>query len=46
MDIVEKVIYCFWTGDNQMSANRRAALDTMFKNIDVKIEFLDQCSIE
>jgi hypothetical protein len=28
---VEKKLYCFWTGDNEMSNNRKSCLDNLYK---------------
>ena len=29
---MENILYCFWTGSNQMSANRQRCFDTMYKS--------------
>lgn len=37
---VEKVIYCFWTGNNEMSENRKKCLDSMIKNAGVPVKLI------
>lgn len=37
---VDKVIYCFWTGTNEMSENRKQCLDSMHRNAGVPIKMI------
>lgn len=37
---VEKVIYCFWTGNNEMSENRKKCLESMIKNAGVPVKLI------
>jgi len=39
--IIDRKVYCFWTGRNPLSQNRLDGLESMRKNIGVPIEFLD-----
>ncbi|MDR0305743.1 MAG: glycosyltransferase [Chitinispirillales bacterium] len=36
----DNVIYCFWTGDNEMSAHRKSGLESMKANTGVKVELI------
>jgi len=36
----DNVVYCFWTGDNEMSEQRKSGLASMEANIGVKIELI------
>ncbi|WP_161530835.1 capsular polysaccharide synthesis protein [Riemerella anatipestifer] len=35
-----EVIYCFWTGDNEMSENRKRGLETLEKNAGVPVKLI------
>lgn len=37
---VDRTVYCFWTGRNEMPPSRAACLEAMRQNIDVPIAFL------
>jgi hypothetical protein len=39
---VNKIIYCFWTGDNQLTPNRINGLKTMKENLNVDIKLIDK----
>lgn len=39
---VEKIIYCFWTGNNEMSENRKRCLESMTQNAGVPIKLITQ----
>ena len=43
---MERKIWAFWTTDNPMSENRLRGLESMRKNFDVPVEFLDPKGIE
>ena len=44
--MVERKIYCFWTGDNPITPNRLKGLESMRANLGVPVEFLDREGIE
>jgi len=37
---VDRVIYCFWTGNNEMSENRQRCLDSIVQNADVPVKLI------
>ena len=37
---VERVIYCFWTGNNEMSENRKRCFDSICKNAGVPVKLI------
>src|SRR5690606_19409780 len=37
---VEKVIYCFWTGDNEMSENRKRGYQSLVENSGVEVKLI------
>lgn len=37
---VEKVIYCFWTGDNEMSENRKKGYESLVKNSGIEVKLI------
>ena len=37
---VEKVIWCFWTGDNEMSENRKRGYESLVKNSGVEVRLI------
>lgn len=37
---VEKVIYCFWTGTNEMSENREQCFESICKNVGVPVKLI------
>ena len=39
---VSRVIYCFWTGDNEMSANRKKAFDSLVADSGVEVRLITQ----
>jgi hypothetical protein len=42
----DKVVYVFWTGDNPLTKNRKESLETIKKNIGVKVEFVTPKNID
>ena len=34
------VVYCFWTGNNEMSENRKKCLNSIYQNIGVPVKFI------
>lgn len=45
-EAVPERIFCFWTGENPLTANREKGLKTMQENLGVSVEFLDAEGIE
>lgn len=43
---VDRVVYCFWTGDNPVTPNRVRGVESMKQNFGVPVEFLDRAGIE
>lgn len=37
---VDKVIYCFWTGDNEMSENRKRGYQSLKENSGIKVKLI------
>lgn len=37
---VQRVIYCCWTGDNEMSPDRLRAFNALKKNVEIKVELV------
>lgn len=35
---VDRVIYCFWTGDNEMSENRKKGYESLVKNSGIEVK--------
>lgn len=38
LEKAEEIIYCFWTGQNEMSQNRQRALESIYKKSSVKVK--------
>ncbi len=45
LEPAKSVVYCFWTGDNKLSINRKNSLATMQKNIGVELILITQDNI-
>ncbi|GEM_PF-200552 len=43
---VDEVIYCFWTGDNEMNTNRKEAIKTIEKNVNVKVKLITKDNLQ
>lgn len=37
---VDEIIYCFWTGDNEMSENRKKGYESLIKNSGIKVQLI------
>ena len=37
---VDKVIYCFWTGENEMSGNRKKGYESLVKNSGIEVKLI------
>lgn len=43
---IPEQIYCFWTGDNEMSQARRKALDVLIRNAEAKVILVTPINLE
>ena len=43
---VDKVIYCFWTGENEMSDNRRKGYESLVENSGVEVKLITPKNLE
>jgi hypothetical protein len=43
---IKKIIYCFWTGTNAMSANRKACLDNLIATSGCKVQLVDPTNLQ
>lgn len=43
---VEKVIYCFWTGKNEMSENRKRCFDSICQNAGVPVKLINPDNLQ
>ena len=43
---VEKIIYCFWTGTNEMSENRKGCFDSICRNAGVTVKLINPDNLQ
>ena len=46
LEPVNKVVYCFWTGDNKLTSKRKSCLDSIIKNIGVPVILLTKKELD
>ncbi len=46
LEPAKEIVYCFWTGDNELTANRKSNLESIYNNAGVEVKLITKDNLE